>query len=241
MFSRNEATGGLSATPVTALRYAYRDNNKYENGGIFVSLLKEKERLLDIGCGTGSITIMLRDARSLSVIGIEPHPERAEYARRQGLDVITGEYDENIAGKIGRFDCVLFADVLEHLVDPKEMLVKVKSSLAPNGRVLASIPNIAHWSIRAQLLIGNFDYKATGIMDATHLRWFTRSSVRALFEDAGYEIEKLRGTAGGWMNLYNYTPLRWLTQDQKSYVLGQICRFAPGLFSAQHVILARPK
>ena len=184
---------------------------------------------------------MLRDARSLSVVGVEPHPERAEHARREGLNVITGVYDEALAETIGKFDCVLFADVLEHLVDPHDMLSKVKSSLTPDGRVLASIPNVAHWSVRLRLLIGNFDYKPTGIMDATHLRWFTRKSVRLLFEAAGYEVEELRGAAGGWMSLYNYTPLRWLTQNQKSYVLGQLCRFAPGLFAVQHVISARPR
>lgn len=110
------------------------------------------------------------------------------------------------------------------------MLREVKNSLAPDGRVLASIPNVAHWTVRAQLLFGNFNYKPTGIMDATHLRWFTRRSVRRLFEAAGYEVEDIRGAAGGWMGVYRYTPLRFLPQDQKSFVLGQPCRIAPPFF-----------
>lgn len=236
-----EAVGGLTQQDVSALRYNSRIKNRYESTGILISIMKKNRRMLDIGCGTGTITSVLKDALSLSVLGVEPHPERAEQARKEGLDVVTGVYDQVFSQENGKFDYVLFADVLEHLVDPVEILKEVKGSLLPNGRVLASIPNVAHWTVRVQLLFGRFDYKPTGIMDATHLRWFTRKSVRRLFEAAGYEVEELRAAAGGWMGVYRYTPLRFLTLDQKSFILGQFCRLAPGLFSVQHVISARPK
>lgn len=241
MTHTREAVAGLSKQDVSSLRYNSRNNNRYESTGLLISFMKKNKKLLDVGCGTGTITSTLRDALSLDVVGVEPHPERAEQARTEGLNVITGVYDQIFAQRNEKFDYILFADVLEHLVDPAEMLREVKNSLAPDGRVLASIPNVAHWSVRAQLLFGNFNYKPTGIMDATHLRWFTRRSVRRLFEAAGYEVEDIRGAAGGWMGVYRYTPFRFLPQDQKSFVLGQLCRIAPALFSVQHVIKARPK
>jgi 2-polyprenyl-3-methyl-5-hydroxy-6-metoxy-1,4-benzoquinol methylase len=241
MTHTREAVAGLSKQNVSSLRYNSRNNNRYESTGLLISFMKKNKKLLDVGCGTGTITSTLRDALSLDVVGVEPHPERAEQARTEGLNVITGVYDQTFAQRNEKFDYILFADVLEHLVDPAEMLREVKNSLAPDGRVLASIPNVAHWTVRAQLLFGNFNYKPTGIMDATHLRWFTRRSVRRLFEAAGYEVEDIRGAAGGWMGVYRYTPFRFLPQDQKSFVLGQLCRIAPALFSVQHVIIARPK
>ncbi|SEF49345.1 Methyltransferase domain-containing protein [Methylobacterium sp. 190mf] len=241
MTHTREAVAGLSKQNVSSLRYNSRNNNRYESTGLLISFMKKNKKLLDVGCGTGTITSTLRDALSLDVVGVEPHPERAEQARTEGLNVITGVYDQTFAQRNEKFDYILFADVLEHLVDPAEMLREVKNSLAPDGRVLASIPNVAHWTVRAQLLFGNFNYKPTGIMDATHLRWFTRRSVRRLFEAAGYEVEDIRGAAGGWMGVYRYTPFRFLPQDQKSFVLGQLCRIAPALFSVQHVIKARPK
>lgn len=241
MTHTREAVAGLSKQNVSSLRYNSRNNNRYESTGLLISFMKKNKKLLDVGCGTGTITSTLRDALSLDVVGVEPHPERAEQARTERLNVITGVYDQTFAQRNEKFDYILFADVLEHLVDPAEMLREVKNSLAPDGRVLASIPNVAHWSVRAQLLFGNFNYKPTGIMDATHLRWFTRRSVRRLFEAAGYEVEDIRGAAGGWMGVYRYTLFRFLPQDQKSFVLGQLCRIAPALFSVQHVIIARPK
>lgn len=241
MTHTREAVAGLSKQNVSSLRYNSRNNNRYESTGLLISFMKKNKKLLDVGCGTGTITSTLRDALSLDVVGVEPHPERAEQVRTEGLNVITGVYDQTFAQRTEKFDYILFADVLEHLVDPAEMLREVKNSLAPDGRVLASIPNVAHWTVRAQLLFGNFNYKPTGIMDATHLRWFTRRSVRRLFEAAGYEVEDIRGAAGGWMGVYRYTPFRFLPQDQKSFVLGQLCRIAPALFSVQHVIKARPK
>lgn len=241
MPTTHEAVHGLSANSVSALRYNSKVNHPCESTGILLGYLRNNERLLDIGCGTGSITALLRDARYLSVIGIEPHPERAEVARKEGLDVITGLYDENISQNLGSFDSILFADVLEHLVDPAQILEDVKKSLSPNGRVLASIPNVAHWSVRLKLLFGNFNYQPTGIMDATHLRWFTRDSVIRLFDAAGYDVDTICGSAGGWMRVYDFTPLRYLSASRKSYIIGRLCRIFPGLFSVQHVISARPR
>ena len=236
-----EATRGLSDLPVEALRYASRSENPYESTGLLMSLIPEGSRVLDIGCGTGSITSLIRDVCKADIVGIEPNPERAEAAAKKGLQIVHGIYDEHTPQRLGQFDIVLFADVLEHLVDPAAMLEAVKPALTPHGRVLASIPNVAHWTVRAKLLSGSFDYRPTGIMDATHLRWFTRSSVRRLFDVAGYDIESYAGAAGGWMRAYDFTPLRFVPGVTKSRLLSKACAAWPGLFCVQHIVAASPR
>jgi len=89
-----------------------------------------------------------------------------------------------VLGRIPRgaaFDGVVFKDVLEHVADPAALLRDARSLLRPGGRVIASIPNVAHWTVRLRLLFGHFDYTPTGLLDATHLRFFMEASVRALF------------------------------------------------------------
>lgn len=235
----NEAVRGLTTAPVSALRYNSRSADPYESSGLLMAMIPRGARVLDIGCGTGSISGMIRELRGADVLGIEPHPERAKKAETEGIKVVNGVYSDEIPRDHGRFDIVLFADVLEHLTDPVHILEQVKSALAPNGRVLASIPNVAHWSVRLRLLAGRFDYRPTGIMDATHLRWFTREGVRRLFHGAGYEIERFDAAAGAWMDEYHSTPLRWAPEHRRSFVLSKFCAVAPGLFSVQHVISAK--
>jgi methionine biosynthesis protein MetW len=241
MVDNSESVRGLSTEPVSALRYDNGFLNPYESAGLLISMIPEKARVLDIGCGTGFLARMMRDLRNADVLGIEPHRERAKEAGNKGITVINGIYTADISKQYGYFDSIVLADVLEHLVDPIVMLEQIKLSLTQNGRVFASIPNVAHWSVRLRLLAGNFDYKPTGIMDATHLRWFTRKGVRRLFEDAGYEIEHFYGAAGGWMGVYRLTPLRFVSSDSRSFILSKLCAVFPGLFSVQHIVAAKVK
>jgi hypothetical protein len=127
------------------------------------------------------------------------------------------------------------------LVDPSEILHQARLALNPEGYILASIPNVAHWTVRLRLLMGNFDYKSTGLMDATHLRWFTRRGVQRLFSETGYEIDKFYGAAGAWMDEYHWTPLRFFSRWRRSQILSKCCVIAPGLFASQHIVSARNK
>ncbi|RMD49523.1 MAG: class I SAM-dependent methyltransferase, partial [Ignavibacteria bacterium] len=88
-----------------------------------------------------------------------------------------------------KFDLIMFADVLEHLIDPEYVLKELKNKLKPGGEIIASIPNIRHWSIFRQLLEGNWNYAEHGLLDKTHLRFFTRKTMISLFENAGYHAE----------------------------------------------------
>jgi len=237
----SESVRGFTSEHVDTMRYDGSSASPLESSGLLMSMIPEGARLLDIGCGTGSISSMIRDLRRADVVGIEPNPGRAKRAAETGLTVINGLFTEDIPIKYGKFDVIMFADVLEHLENPIEILEQVKSALAPSGRILASIPNVAHWTVRVRLLAGQFDYKPTGIMDATHLRWFTRKGVRRLFDGAGYDIEHFYSAAGAGMSAYRLTPLRLLPYETRSLVLSKFCAVAPGLFAVQHVVSAKPR
>lgn len=238
-FDSIDSIKGFSSKEVDRLRYSSTVTSRYESVGLIMKRIKRNSRMLDIGCGTGSISKTIADGTESNLLGLEPDEKRAEAARDRGLEVLTAIYSDEIGEKYGPFDVILFADVLEHLVDPASLIEKVKKSLGPDGIIIASIPNVAHWTVRVKLLFGVFDYKPTGIMDATHLRWFTRKGTRTLFEVAGYDIISFDGAAGGWMSEYQKTPLRFLKQESRSAVLSKLCRFFPGLFSVQHIVSAK--
>lgn len=196
-------------------------------------------RVLDVGCGTGATLKELRDAVHCEVVGIEPHPRRAQAARDDGLDVRDGLLSDYSPEGLGRFDAVLLLDVLEHLADPVELLQAVKPWLRPQGALVASVPNVGHWTVRLDLLRGRFDYTDAGIMDATHLRWFTRESFRRLFETNGYRITAERSSSGTWLPVYGRSaPWRWLGSRRRARLIHGCKRRWPGLFGCQHIVRA---
>src|ERR1700678_4322870 len=145
-------------------------------------------RLLDVGCSRGAFGSLM-NKRGIEVWGVEPNPQAAAEAEGRIEHVIIGRYPEDLpAGQT--FDCITFNDVLEHMEDPSASLEAARSHLACDGKVLASIPNIRHLSILRDLgLRGRWDYVDVGILDRTHLRFFTRVTMRELFESAGYRVD----------------------------------------------------
>jgi O-antigen biosynthesis protein len=148
-------------------------------------------RVIDFGCSTGFIARLLGE-RGCSVTGIEIDPDAAREARKVCERVIVGDLDrmdlaDELAG--GSFDVGLFGDVIEHLKYPGRILAQTRGLLAPGGYVVLSVPNIAHASVRLMLLGGNFDYEETGILDDTHLQYYTRKSIGDLLESCGYMVD----------------------------------------------------
>jgi SAM-dependent methyltransferase len=123
------------------------------------------------------------------VVGVERQAEAAQEAMAHCERVLVGDAEElDLEAELGgeRFDAVLFADVLEHLRDPASLLSRVRPFLAEGGSVIASIPNVAHASVRMALLAGSFRYQEQGLLDETHLRFFTREGIQDLLEGSGY-------------------------------------------------------
>jgi trans-aconitate methyltransferase len=137
------------------------------------------------------MTEVLKNRLGCTVVGIEIDRDAAALAEQYAERVIVGDaetidYAAELAGE--EFDVVLFADVLEHLKEPGDVLRRVRPFVAENGVVVASIPNIAHASVRLALLGGEFRYREWGLLDDTHLRFFTRASIQDLFEETGYAV-----------------------------------------------------
>jgi predicted TPR repeat methyltransferase len=150
-------------------------------------------RLLDLGAAGGHLGRAVR-ARCSYLAGVEPDPTLPASAR-EGYDDWR-QIDALNAGDWDRaFDVVVCADVLEHLSTPEAMLARIHEWLHPEGIFLASLPNIANVSIRASLLFGKFRYTDRGILDRSHLSFYTRSSALRLLEDSGFRVTSVEPTA----------------------------------------------
>lgn len=159
---------------------------------------KFSRRVLDVGCGSGQTLEMLKDKKYCAeTVGIELFNAAADEARSRVdavycLDVEKSKLPENI----GKFDLILLLDVLEHLTDPWSVLKKIKNEyLADKGKIIISLPNVQHFSLVLPLLCGRFTYAERGILDKTHLRFFTKSSAADLLKSASLDIETIKPTS----------------------------------------------
>ncbi len=151
--------------------------------------------VLDIGCGGGATGRLVKDKfPGTRVVGIEINAGAAEHARGvldrvvcagvDGVDPARDMPDERIS-------TVLLLDVLEHLYDPWRALQRIHGWLAPQTRVIASLPNIRNLATLSELAGGHFEYAENGVLDVTHVRFFTRASLRDLFEQTGFEVRRI--------------------------------------------------
>jgi len=159
-----------------------------ERGEILALVPAHARRVLDLGCSTGRLAAALKARQEVEVVGIEREPAYAAEARRRCDRVIEGDV-EAIPPDLGRFDCLVAADVLEHLVDPWTALSAYARMLEPEGRAIVSLPNVGHWTTFARLAAGRWPRLPEGIHDATHLRWFTLRDAIELCEGAGIAVD----------------------------------------------------
>jgi len=153
--------------------------------------IESGQTVLEIGCASGVQTRHLKESLGCHVTGMEIDPVTAESARPYCEELIVESIEKiDLTEVLGvtRFDFITFIDVLEHLYDPAGALKKVRPFLSPNGHLIASIPNIAHAAIVWELAHGRFDYQKYGLLDDTHIRFFTKKNIARVFADAGYEI-----------------------------------------------------
>jgi len=178
-------------TSASVGKYTRFDDTPDSTHNQLVQLVPRGARVLEFGCATGYMSRVLHERLGCTVTGIEVDSAAAEVARGIADRVIVGDAEQlDYAQVFGpeRFDVVLFADVLEHLRDPQAVLRRVRPLVAQDGFIVASLPNVAHGSLRLALLGGDFRYTPTGLLDDTHLRFFTQESLLTLFEQAGYVI-----------------------------------------------------
>ena len=238
MAANDQRGRGLLTELPSPLRYGGQDLDPAESTAMIASMIPSGGRVLDVGCGTGSVSRLIIDARGCTVLGLEPDADRAAAASANGIEIVGAQLTEELIPELGLFDVVLFADVLEHLVDPFGTLRLAQRFLNDGGAVVASLPNVAHWTVRLNLLRGHFDYQSVGIMDATHLRWFTLRSLHRLFRQAGYRIVETKASAGMWMQVYQVPLGNGMPRRVLRKVLQGAAQAWPTLFGCQYVIRA---
>jgi methionine biosynthesis protein MetW len=164
---------------------------------IICHLIRSNRTVLDCGCGAGEIARLLV-RNKCEVVGIEADPETAMAARQWCQDVIVGdlEREETLAevqSLRNAFDCILCSHVLEHLRDPSRLLQSLQGlCTSPTGNFVIALPNVAHWRVRLSLLLGCWEYQDFGILDRTHLRFFTLASALDLLKRSGLETAEIR-------------------------------------------------
>lgn len=226
----------MSATP----RYVLKPD-PHSSHSVILKWLGEGRgrRILDVGAADGIVSRRLTE-RGWRVTGVEGDPALAQAGARHCERMLTANLNREIPEVAGPFDAILYGDVLEHLVDPLRALVELDRALVPDGFVVISVPNIAHLYIRLLLLVGRFDYIDRGILDDSHLRFFTERSLRALIADAGLTVERFTATPAP---LYQILPASWHKRwvAATHAVNAVIARSLPRLLGYQFIVLARPK
>jgi len=180
----DEHTPTNEASP--PLKYVVEEENR-----ALIANLGRPRTVLDVGCGIG-LNGAAAKKKGARVTGIDLVPSSIERAKNVLDEVIAADITSDAAIERAlegrRFDTILFADVLEHTVNPQATLERFLPYLEDDGQVVVSLPNVAAWTVRLNLLRGRFDYQASGILDDTHLRFFTRESAVELCERAGLEV-----------------------------------------------------
>jgi O-antigen biosynthesis protein len=163
-----------------------------------VDKIPENSRVLDIGCATGYIGEYLIREKKCLVYGVEKRSDEANIAKKILTEVISADIEQESSVKRildlvkgEKFDVILATSVIEHLKDQSGFLRNCKKLLKQNGIIAASTPNIAHWTMRLSLLKGNFDYTEYGILDNTHLHFFTVKTFLQLFEKNNFAVKEL--------------------------------------------------
>ena len=162
---------------------------------------KHCSNLIEIGCSSGALAREVKKRQAFKQYhGIDIEPTYLHYAAEHCTSVESLDLDEappSFFDQHSDKDCWIFGDTLEHLKDPWRAMREIRRVIPQHGTVVACIPNVQHWSMIVRLAIGDFRYEDQGLMDKTHLRWFTRQTVLELFQDTGFEVSE------GWPRIFN--------------------------------------
>ena len=194
-------------------KYNTFNKNTFSVHTRILQFVGEQKKVLDIGCGDGHLSEKM-SLNGCEVTGIELDEKSSQKAQKYSKELITGDV-ESIELKdkyINYFDFIIFADVLEHLKYPSQVLNQFNNFLKEDGHIIISLPNVANWRIRFNLLTGNFDYQSYGILDEGHLRFFTEKSAKKLLSESGLKISNFDITVGDldrFANLFHKIGVLW--------------------------------
>lgn len=207
---------------ISRSRYQF-DPREYSTQSVIISLIPPcAKSILDVGCNNGYVGLnsSLNEAK---FYGLDWSDDAIQIARKTYADVIKVDLNSLAALPWGlKFDCIIFGDILEHLINPEEVLKNLtKNYLCEGGVVVISLPNIANYAIRLRLLFGNFDYQDSGILDRTHLHFYTRKTAQELIRKSSLEV---------------------LTHRSGASIFGVILKWIPklsNLFATSHIFICK--
>jgi SAM-dependent methyltransferase len=227
--------------PTAGLTYQSKISDPYSSHSVILARVGEGKgrRLLDVGSAQGVLAQKFTE-RGFEVTCVEGSPELAALGKHKCQEMIVADLDKPLPQLNGQFDVIVYGDILEHLRNPREVFAGFNRSLRPEGRVIVSVPNAAHLWIRLNLLFGRFKYSDRGILDRTHLRFFTLRTFQEFLRDAGLDWEEIVATPvplllvvppqyhGGWLRLLHS-------------VNAAVAKWWKTMFGFQFVAVARPR
>ena len=191
--------------------------------------------LLDLGAAGGELGEALR-RRFKRTIGFEFDVDRIGDLRRHFDQAVIADL-ESIRRLPTSAEAIVLADILEHLRDPRSLMQCVREALAPEGHVFISVPNIANVTVRIGLLFGIFEYRERGILDSSHLRFYTMRAIKREIESAGFRIVAIRGSSVPVRLILPRAPEFFLRLCER--ILTIVTRIWRGLFAYQIIVVAR--
>jgi 2-polyprenyl-3-methyl-5-hydroxy-6-metoxy-1,4-benzoquinol methylase len=220
------------------VRYQYKPDpwSSHSLIAAWLRVLPPGSRVLDIGAAQGTLGMLLQ-GQDLALRGIEPAEDWADLARPYYADFCTAPLAEVDDAFLRGHAGVVCADVLEHLPDPQVQLDRLAALQPPGARFILSVPNVANLWVRLNLLLGRFDYTERGILDRTHLRFFTRRSLLAMIAAAGLDIERVAVTPLPLNLVHPFFANNRLGRALHA-ALAFVTRFLPTLLGYQFVTLS---
>lgn len=226
---------------VSGDQYVYKKNDPYSSHAQILQWI-EKERptdVLEFGTATGYLSSEMAKL-GCNVTGVEQDRDMAEIARPHCREMIVSDIEALEFDQLGKYDAVVFGDVLEHLRDPRGILERVGGLLKPGGKVLMSLPNVANIWVRLNLLFGRFNYSRVGILDETHLRFFTLQTMKQLAADSGFDVISINATPIPLPTMMPSTSKGRSLSFLHFFNWG-LTRLRKTLFGYQFVLICRPK
>ncbi|HNT38930.1 MAG TPA: methyltransferase domain-containing protein [Rubrivivax sp.] len=199
------------------------DEQERSSLSVLAAMVPAGARVLDLGTGSGALGRLLQQrgcrVDGLTISSAEYHLARDAYQRLELLDLEDEAWAQRF--EAGGYDCIVCADVLEHLREPQRVLQACAGLLRAGGRLLASIPNVAYAGMIVELMHGDWKYGPEGLLDRTHLRFFTRRSFSRLLEDEGWQVERVEPIDATWYYTEFWTPFDRLPPTVARYLLAQ--------------------
>lgn len=192
---------------------------------------KTAKRVLDIGCGSGSLGRDIKQDINCEVVGVTYSESEAALAAKFLDRVLVRDLNNFDTSEVGYFDCVICSHVLEHLYHPQELLNRLRDHLTLDGILIVALPNVLHWKQRLEFLKGRFRYTDGGLMDKTHFRFFDWKTASELLEHSGYKV--LEAEADGSFPLPYIR--KFLPQEFSSWIDASFVKKYPGIFGFQFV------